>query len=273
MVQSTEVQVYQLPTGSYTTRAALAFRGGSFRDKRQFASTAVLVTHPAGDVLIDAGFGVHAEQHIDSLPSFRRSPHDLGDPVSAQLDAVGYNLERLRGVILTHSHWDHVSGLDSLDVPVHLTREERQYADHARGDTVFERVIADRRVVEYAFDGPPQSGFPASHDFYGDGSLVIVPAGGHTTGSVVIFVTTSDGPRYAFIGDLAWQLDGVTRGVERPLLMRMMADSDPAQVRRDLALIRSLSERYQIVPAHDARGYAGILRVSEWRDGTGRAAS
>ncbi len=49
--------VYQLPTGTYDTRAAFAVRGGSFRDKRHFAATAILVAHPKGDLLIDAGFG------------------------------------------------------------------------------------------------------------------------------------------------------------------------------------------------------------------------
>ena len=34
--------LYQLPTGTYETRAAFAFRGGSFRDKRHFAATAIL---------------------------------------------------------------------------------------------------------------------------------------------------------------------------------------------------------------------------------------
>ena len=46
--------IYQLPTGSYVTRANFAFKGGAFRDKRSFAATAILVTHPQGDFLIDA---------------------------------------------------------------------------------------------------------------------------------------------------------------------------------------------------------------------------
>jgi len=33
---------------------------------------------------------------------------------------AGRSLERsgLRGVLITHSHWDHVSGLDQLQVPI-----------------------------------------------------------------------------------------------------------------------------------------------------------
>ena len=59
---------------------------------------------------------------------------------------------------------------------------------------------------------------------YGDGSVVVVLAGGHTTGSVVVFVTLPTGQRYAFIGDLTWQLEGVRDMAERPLLMRKLAD-------------------------------------------------
>src|ERR1035438_10129505 len=61
-----DMAIYQLPTGTYETRAAFAVRGGSFRDKRHFAAlfavrggsfrdkrhfaaTAILVQHPKGD--------------------------------------------------------------------------------------------------------------------------------------------------------------------------------------------------------------------------------
>lgn len=250
-----EMTIFQLPTGTYETPAALAFQGGGFRDRRQFAATAVLVRHPKGDVLIDAGFGARAEEHIRSLPPFRRSPHRLGATASERLDAAGYDRDRLIGVVLTHSHWDHVSGLDSLDVPILVTRDELRYAERSRGDRVFSRVAAehDRRV--YDFDGPAHLGFPASHDLHADGSVVIVPAPGHTTGSVVVLVNAGPDRRFAFIGDLAWQLDGITRGVQRPLLMRMLADSDSAQVRRDLARVAALSRHMRVVPAHDTRGY------------------
>jgi glyoxylase-like metal-dependent hydrolase (beta-lactamase superfamily II) len=252
------MRLAQLPTGTYETRAAFAFRGGAFRDKRNFASAAVLISHPGGDLLIDAGFGEHADEHIAMLPAFRRSTHALGRSVSAQLDAAGYERSRLRGVLLTHSHWDHVSGLDDLHVPVYMSPGEREYAAKAKDDRVFAHVAAGHEIREIAFDGPAYLGFAASHDFYGDGSVVVVPAAGHTTGSVVVFVTLPSRQRYAFIGDLTWQLDAVERGVDRPWLMRKLADSDPAQIRTDLARIVAIADRFQVVPAHDTRGYLAI---------------
>ena len=108
--------IYQLPTGTYETRAAFAVRGGSFRDKRQFAATAVLVRHPKGDFLIDAGFGADVAAHVAMQPRFARAPFQRPDGARAA------RRQRLRPhqaprVFLTHSHWDHASGLDSLDLP------------------------------------------------------------------------------------------------------------------------------------------------------------
>ena len=71
--------IYQLPTGTYDTRAIFAFRGGSFRDKRHFAATAILVEHPKGDLLIDAGFGADIAAHVATVPRFARPVSGNGD--------------------------------------------------------------------------------------------------------------------------------------------------------------------------------------------------
>jgi glyoxylase-like metal-dependent hydrolase (beta-lactamase superfamily II) len=253
--------IYQLPTGTYETRAAFAVRGGSFRDKRHFAATAILVQHPKGDLLIDAGFGSDLAAHVAELPRLQRARHEAAETVSEQLDASGYDRSRLLGVLVTHSHWDHVSGLDGLRVPVWLNPGERHYAAEDPGGKVFRTVSAGHDVHEYAFSGPPYLGFPSSFDVYGDGSVVVALAGGHTTGSVVVFVTVPSGQRYAFIGDLTWQLDGIRRRVERPLLLRKLADSDPEKVREGLLRVIALAGLMQIVPAHDRNAYDGVPRL------------
>jgi N-acyl homoserine lactone hydrolase len=254
--------VYQLPTGTYETRAAFAVRGGSFRDKRHFAATAVLVQHPEGDLLVDAGFGSDLAAHVAELPRMQRTPHAAGETASAQLDASGYDRRRLLGVLVTHSHWDHVSGLDGLRVPIWMNAGERDYAARDPGGRVFRTVSAGHDVHAYEFSGPPYLGFASSFDVHGDGSVVVALAGGHTTGSVVVFVTVPSGPRYAFIGDLTWQLDGIRRRAERPLLLRKLADSDPEVVRQGLLRVIALAGLMQIVPAHDGSAYDGIPRLA-----------
>ncbi|MFE2179260.1 MBL fold metallo-hydrolase [Streptomyces sp. NPDC059455] len=257
-----EMALYQLPTGTYETRAAFAFKGGSFRDKRRFAATAILVRHPQGDLLIDAGFGSHVSAHIQSLPRMERAPYQVTGTASEQLTASDYDRSGLRGVLLTHSHWDHVSGLDELQVPIWINEGELQYASEHRGGKVFREVSASHKIHQYELSGPAYLGFSSSFDVYGDGSVVIVPARGHTTGSVIVFVTLPTGKRYAFIGDLTWQIDAIRRRVERPLLLRKLADTDPKLVRDDLLRVIALADVMQIVPAHDVTAYDGIPRLS-----------
>ena len=109
-----------------------------------------------------------------------------------------------------------MSGLDELRVPIWINADELRYATEQRGGKVFRRVSADHRINPYALEGPSYLGLGPSLDVHGDGSVVIALAGGHTDGSVVVFVTVPSGQRYAFIGDLTWQLDGIERRVERP---------------------------------------------------------
>ena len=257
-----DMAIYQLPTGSYETRASFAFKGGAFRDKRSFAATAILVTHPQGDFLIDAGFGAGLAAHVHAQPWYARSAYQAAGTASEQLDASGYDRSKLHGVLITHSHWDHVSGLDLLQVPIWTNRGELQYAAEARDGTVFRTVSEGHEIHRYEFDTAPYLGFPLSYDVHGDGSVVVALAGGHTTGSVIVFVTSPDGKRYAFIGDVAWQLEGVRLPAQRPLLMRKLADVDPARLRQDLLRVASLAGLMQVVPAHDLTAYEGIPRLA-----------
>jgi N-acyl homoserine lactone hydrolase len=257
-----QMSICQLPTGTYDTRAAFAFTGGSFRDVRHFAATAVLVIHPQGDLLIDAGFGSDVAAHVNAQPWFARAPYRAMSTASEQLAAAGYDHSRLRGVLITHSHWDHVSGLDQLQVPIWTNAGELRYAGEARDGKVFRTVSKGHEIHRYEFAEAPYLGFASTYDVHGDGSVVVALAGGHTTGSVIVFVTLPTGKRYAFIGDVAWQLDGVRKPAQRPLLMRKLADVDAGRVRDDLLRVASLASLLQVVPAHDVSAYDGIPLLS-----------
>lgn len=228
--------------------------------------TAVLVRHPRGDVLIDTGFGDEIESQIALMPlGFRAMTSiDLGRSVRAQLDDAGYDRDRLAAILLTHAHWDHASGVVDLPaVPVWVTPEEHAFVEHGGWITAVARSAGTARYVDYAFDDGPYLGFERSRDVYGDSAIVIVPAPGHTPGSVIIFVTLSNEKRYAFIGDLAWQLEGVVEREERPWPM-CNADSDAAAVREGLVHMSAIASRFPdivIVPAHDARTFASLPRL------------
>lgn len=248
-----------LPTGSMKSSAALAFRGGSFGDERDFSMAAILVLHPRGNLLFDTGFGHKVDEHVKRLPALMRAATDYtkGTPVGFQFTKHGIALSDLAGVVLTHAHWDHVSGLDALpDVPVWVNRAEQGFI--ADGGLKTELLRSFKRIVYkvYEFDGGPYLGFPSSHDVWGDGSIVLVPAPGHTPGSTVVFITLPSGARYALLGDLVWQLEGIELPAERPWLLRRLIGEDDEAVRENITRVAAIHKRFPeivMVPAHDSR--------------------
>ena len=259
-----ELAVFAVVTGVNHRDAAFGYRGGGFFDRRDFSMAGTLVEHPKGDLFIDTGFGRNIDLQFRTLPWFFRAItfYSLWQPAADKLRAAGYDPKTLHAILLTHSHWDHVSGLpDFPGVPVWVTPQERQFIRKS-GRMDFCKLFTGIRYEEYGFEGGPYLGFPQSHDIYGDGSIVVVPAFGHTPGSVIIFVTLPNGTRYAFVGDLVYQLEGITQREERPWLVRKMgADEDPAANRENLLRIIALKERLPdliIVPAHDMRGFDRI---------------
>ena len=263
-----EMAVYSLLAGVNHRVAAFGYRGGSLFERREFSMAGAFVKHPKGDLLIDTGFGRHIDEQFRTLPFTLRAItfYTQLRPAADQLKDVGYDPQSLHAILLTHSHWDHVSGLpDFPGVPVWVTPQEHEFIRRS-SDVDFCKLFTGINYVEYGFEGGPYLGFPASHDVYGDGSIVVVPAFGHTPGSVIIFVTLLSGTRYAFVGDLVWQLEGITEREERPWITRRKADTDAEANRKNLLHMIALKERMPeliIVPAHDIRAFDELPKLSQ----------
>lgn len=256
------MSISALPTGTYESPAALTYRGGAWGDKRHLAATAILIRHPKGNLLIDTGFGRGVDRDLLLIPAMQRSPMVKGRPVADWLAANGLKPSDLAAIVPTHAHWDHVSGIADLPgVPIMETTAARDWiATKAEGTQVlnsFKGLV----YRNYSFEGGPYLGFARSHDVFGDGSVVIVPAPGHTPDSVIVFVALPSGARYAFIGDTTFQLEGINLPAEKPWMLRWLIGENNEEIHKDIALLRAARSRYRqirIVPAHDGSAFASI---------------
>lgn len=253
--------------GKMIASAGFAYRGGSLLEERIFNMGGILIEHPKGKLLFDAGFGSAVDEQLKTTPWLMQNTARIEkEPtVAAQLAAAGIDQSTV-GVYLTHAHWDHVSGL--VDLPnalVYVPQAELDFIANGGEATLVARDMGVTNYRTYDFPNGPYLGFEKSYDVFGDGSVVIVSAPGHTPGSVFAFVTTSDGKRYVLIGDTAWQSEGVDRPAEKPWLARRLVDNEPEKVRALLVRLHQIKQAMPdliVVPAHDRRIWESLPHLT-----------
>jgi glyoxylase-like metal-dependent hydrolase (beta-lactamase superfamily II) len=229
---------------------------------------AFLVKHPRATFLIDGGLSRQAKEDLSRFGVFDRlllnfqQDSSLGAAID-RFTAAGW--ARPEFLLLTHAHWDHTSGLLDLDHPrVILGPGEAEFIAHfppEKSPAVMPHHVAGARLETFAWDGPAYENFPVSHDLFGDGAILLVPLGGHTPGSLGVFVNRVRGQRLLFVGDAAWSTDAVDLPSQklRPLSERV--DNDTSGTSEGLWRLHHLRQKYPdllIVPTHDGAAFARL---------------
>lgn len=233
-------------------------------------ASALLVRHPEGDLLLDAGSSTHFDEEITAYdPKTRRwlrsRPGLLvpKTPISKRLEDLGIDPAALRWFLPTHAHIDHVGGyLDLPPTDVLMHPAEIELVRRASQTTMFEVVPAHARalsghLVPLELSEQRYSIFEQHADLFGDGSVVVVPLAGHTPGSIAVFVTLPDGRRILHVGDAVNNRREIEHALgKHPSMQR--TDSDAGAAKRRVAELHALAARepdLTMLPAHDRRAY------------------
>lgn len=206
---------------------------------------------PAGSVIIDTTFDKETAAKAQRSTTAQYDEAAYGRVISAMGVAAK--------VAVTHEHPDHIGGIARFPMPERLA----------------ERLVLMRAQyigMASAVSGgiPPATYAAAQIELPGPTRIapgvVMIPAPGHTPGSVMFFVKLADGKEVLFIGDIAWVLSNIEDLTTRPRFTQqvfMASGEDRAAVADQVRALHDLSVAEPaliILPAHDAPLIANAIR-------------
>jgi glyoxylase-like metal-dependent hydrolase (beta-lactamase superfamily II) len=269
-----------LRCGSITIPEPIAVRGAFTLAPRVIAHSTVLIRHPQALLLYDTGLSNDIDTYlVDQSLFFRKTlgNFQLEQSLGSHLKERGIERSDLDFALLSHLHWDHVSGIPDIPgVPLRINRVEYEAAKLGlldAGNGLVRRLIGDNPMEFFDCAGPTYEGFRSSFDVFGDGSIVLVPLPGHTAGNTGMFINRSNGPRLFLLGDAAWVSQNYLRPTTMHPFIWSRVTSDDATARQTLIDLHYFALRHPEIPLiamHDAELQEKFMKSERHIQAVGR---
>lgn len=255
------VQLYAMECGriSFPDTAPFADDGSFNGVARDFVDPCYLIRHPRGDLIWDLGFpDALAETpegiRIEALNAQVTMPVTLASQL-AQLNLTPADIEFIS---ISHGHGDHV-GNAALFAPTAtwiVDAEERAHIlrPQSREDAQYWGMVApleNTRTVQIEGD--------ARHDVFGDGSVTIIQAPGHTPGHAILLVRTANSGAVLLTGDMFHMAESRERRTVPAF------NTDRAQTLASMDLVETIAreENARVVRQHVPEDFEALPRFPE----------
>jgi N-acyl homoserine lactone hydrolase len=196
-----------------------------------------LVDHPRGRLLFDTG--VHRQARLD--PVGRLGPERVkrltvksqaGDDVVAQLARLGVTPDEVRYVANSHLHFDHCGGNEFFPRAIFLVQRPELEAARRPG------FVPSYNPSPIDFDHPlDYRMIDGEHDVFGDGTVLLLPTYGHTSGHQSLLVRAGKDAQVVCASDACYTRENMDRDVLPNILW------NPSVMRESLAMLRELRDQ------------------------------
>ncbi|WP_157778313.1 N-acyl homoserine lactonase family protein [Massilia violaceinigra] len=223
---NTPLRLYVLDCGTLAVADLAAIDPVAGKGKsKTLADACYLVVHPKGTLVWDTGLGdelAAKPEGVQAAPGFHMS---MKKSVAAQFKEIGVAPDSVRYLGLSHMHGDHIGNV-SLFPHSTLLMQKEEYA-----------AAFGPRAASFGNDPSayptlarnPVTKLNGDHDVFGDGSVLIKRAPGHTPGHQVLFLQLPNTGKVLLSGDMTvyeshWHSRTVpTFNFDKPASRRTMA--------------------------------------------------
>ena len=169
------------------------------------ATPCFMVAHPRGTLMWDVGAVPDADwmptgspvAHHLTLPDQSTRDLMLNKALLPQLAEIGYQPSDITYIALSHYHWDHIANANAFANATWLVRQVERDMMFAEKPPVtmpaWYAALKDAKTV--LIEGE-------DHDVFGDGTVVIKSAPGHTPGHQILYVRLPQTGAIVLSGDL-----------------------------------------------------------------------
>jgi N-acyl homoserine lactone hydrolase len=189
MAKGKASKLIALPGATVTMKEADLMEGGRPEVEVDMPCPAYLIEHPKGLALFDTG--CHPQVAIDPrgywgrIADYLRVRYSPDLTVDSQIKALGYRLDDVKFVVVSHLHLDHSGGMHLFPRAQFFIMEgELPYAYWPRRESRAAFILNDLLPTR-RFNWRE---LPGDTDLFDDGSLVMLKTAGHTPGESSLMV-------------------------------------------------------------------------------------
>jgi glyoxylase-like metal-dependent hydrolase (beta-lactamase superfamily II) len=194
----TSLRVYLFDCGLIKGEDPLSYglKGGDVKDP-DLVVPCYLIVHPKGTLMWDVGAIPDSDFQAGkpATKSFDTDTVTSPKPLLPQLAALGYPPQNITYIALSHLHFDHVANANAFAGStwlVHPAEREAMFAARPDEQSAYDRLRHSKTV------NLPDS----DYDVFGDGTVVIKYAPGHTPGHQVLALKLPKTGPVLIAGDL-----------------------------------------------------------------------
>ena len=182
-------------------------------DVRELSAPCYVVDHAKGQLLWDAGLPSEVAAAEGWVVRPDGLANTLDETLASQMQrmSLGFDMDTLEYVAFSHIHWDHVGASNDVTSGTWLVQQGDYDAAHAEGNMSVPAVQPELLV---GIKERPTQVLSGDHDVFGDGTVQLIAADGHTPGHQVLFVDLAETGPVVLSGDLYhFQFSRVNRAV------------------------------------------------------------
>lgn len=223
-----------------------------------FVSPCYLVVHPKGTLVWDVGQVPDELIKEDGTETVVQVYLKASRRLDRQLEALGHPVPGITYVAMSHYHADHTANANAFAASTWIV----QQAEYDAMFSTEELAIRTPETYQALRDAKRITLDNSDHDVFGDGTVVIKSAPGHTPGHQMLFL------RLANFGPLLLEGDLYHLPEERTLDRVPTFDHDAAMTRATRRKVEAfLAETgAQMWIQHNPETYAGLKKAPEFYD-------